>query len=35
MKMDNDPLILHLNRIKAQGGRKGKHRSKIDGKASR
>jgi hypothetical protein len=35
MQMDNDGLILHLDALKAQGGRKCKHKGKIDGKASR
>jgi hypothetical protein len=35
MQMDNDFLTLHLDTIKAQGGRECKYRGKIDGKASR
>jgi len=35
MKTDNDTLILHLNALKAQGGRECKNKGKIDGKASR
>jgi hypothetical protein len=35
MKMGNDSLILHLDALKAQGGRECKNKGKIDGKASR